>query len=270
MHVALRTPKDKKLFVDGEDVIPGVHSVLERISRFSDRVRGGEWVGATGKALRSVLCIGIGGSFLGPEFAFEALRTDSLAAKAAEGRSLAFLANVDPVDVARALSGGLDPETTLVIVVSKTFTTAETMLNARTIKKWLLEGVRGPSSEAVIRQHMVAVSSATPKAVAFGISQDNVFGFWDWVGGRFSVSSAVGVLPLALQYGFPVVQQFLAGAHDMDTVSALRSYSHFFFYLFYISVYYSTFSRRHFVLTCQCFLVFSESGIVLSWATLRK
>lgn len=111
---------------------------------------------------------------------------------------------------------GLNPETTLVIIVSKTFTTAETMLNARTLKKWLLDNISGLSSEAVLRQHVIAVSSAVSKAVDFGISADNVFGFWDWVGGRFSVTSAVGIVPLALHYGFDVVDQFLAGAHDMD------------------------------------------------------
>ncbi|KAJ1415987.1 glucose-6-phosphate isomerase [Ochromonadaceae sp. CCMP2298] len=215
MHVALRSPKDKSFVVDGADVVPDVHAVLQKIAAFTDKVRNGEWLGATGKPLHTVVAVGIGGSFLGPEFVFEALRTDPVAASRAAGRTLRFLANVDPVDVSRALSG-LDAESTLVIVVSKTFTTAETMLNARTIKKWLLDSVQGAPAD-VIRQHMIAVSTAIPKATAFGISADNVFGFWDWVGGRFSVSSAVGVVPLSLQYGFPVVQQFLAGAHSMDT-----------------------------------------------------
>lgn len=147
---------------------------------------------------------------------YEALRTDPEALQGAEGRTLRFLANVDPVDIARALSG-LDPETTLVIVVSKTFTTAETMLNARTLKRWLLDGLgRGHSEADIIQKHMVAVSSAISKAVDFGIKAENVFGFWDWVGGRYSVCSAVGVLPLALQYGIDVVKNFLAGAHNMD------------------------------------------------------
>lgn len=122
---------------------------------------------------------------------------------------------MDPVDVSRALEG-CDPETTLAIIVSKTFTTAETMLNARTVKKWLLDGIKGAAHATVTAQHMVAVSSAIPKAVAFGISAANVFGFWDWVGGRYSVCSAVGVLPLTLQYGPEIVQQFLSGAHSMD------------------------------------------------------
>mmetsp|Transcript_27977 Transcript_27977/g.47027 ORF Transcript_27977/g.47027 Transcript_27977/m.47027 type:complete len:565 (-) Transcript_27977:417-2111(-) len=219
MHVALRAPKGKQFVVDGKDAVPDVHNVLDKIGAFTDKVRNGEWLGATGKPLHTVVAIGIGGSFLGPEFVFEALRTDPVASARAAGRTLRFLANVDPVDVGRALAG-LEAESTLVIVVSKTFTTAETMLNARTMKKWLLDSVKGGpevTPESVIRQHMIAVSTAIPKATAFGISADNVFGFWDWVGGRFSVSSAVGVVPLSLQYGFPVVQQFLAGAHNMDT-----------------------------------------------------
>jgi len=214
LHVALRAPKSAVINEGGANVVPAVHDVLERIAAFAETVRSGSWVGATGKALTNVVCIGIGGSFLGPEFVFEALRTDSVAAPAAHGRTLRFLANVDPVDIARA-TVGLDPETTLVVVVSKTFTTAETMLNARTLKKWLIDTVPADSATVIMR-HMIACSSAIDKAVAFGISADNVFGFWDWVGGRFSVSSAVGVLPLSLQYGFPVVEQFLAGLHSMD------------------------------------------------------
>uniref|UniRef100_A0A7S3GQM9 Glucose-6-phosphate isomerase n=1 Tax=Spumella elongata TaxID=89044 RepID=A0A7S3GQM9_9STRA len=215
MHIALRSPKNKQFLVDGEDVVPEIHAVLDKVAAFAEKVRSGQWVGATGKAINTVVAIGIGGSFLGPEFVYEALRTDPEAAPQAAGRTLRFLANVDPVDTQRALSG-LNPETTLAIVVSKTFTTAETMLNARTVRQWLLEGLKGQARDVVIRQHMVAVSTAVGKATDFGISAENIFGFWDWVGGRFSVCSAVGVLPLALQYGYPVVQQFLAGAHDMD------------------------------------------------------
>lgn len=216
MHIALRCPRSKQLFVDGEDVVPEVHAVLDKISSFSETVRTGKWLGSTGKPLATILAIGIGGSFLGPEFVFEALRTDHDAAPKAAGRTLRFLANVDPVDVTRALTG-LDPESTLVVVVSKTFTTAETMLNAKTIKKWLLDSIKGRDSADIIRQHMVAVSTAIPKAVAFGIAEENIFGFWDWVGGRFSVCSAVGMLPLSLHYGFGIMEQFLQGAHDMDT-----------------------------------------------------
>ena len=214
-HMALRAPKDATFNVDGKNVVPDVHAVLTKIKAFADKVRSGEWLGATGKKLTSVVSIGIGGSYLGPEFVFEALRTDETASAAAQGRSLRFLANVDPVDAARALSG-MDAETTLVIIVSKTFTTAETMLNARTIKDWIIKNVAADAATAVSK-HMIACSTAIPKVVDFGISQDNIFGFWDWVGGRYSVCSAVGVVPLAIHYGFDIVEQFLNGAADMDS-----------------------------------------------------
>jgi len=175
-------------------------------------VRSGEWKGHTGKPLTDVLAIGIGGSYLGVEFVNEALRTWAPAATAAAGRRLRFLANVDPIDVKRALDG-LSAETTLVLVISKTFTTAETMLNAKTVKDWLIRELGTPDCVA---KHVAACSTALDKTAAFGIDSANVFGFWDWVGGRFSVCSAVGVLPLTLQYGFENVEQFLQGAHDMD------------------------------------------------------
>ena len=219
-HPALRAPKGTTVMIDGKNVVEDVHAVLDKISEFSDSVRNGTWRGSTGNELTTVVAIGIGGSFLGPEFVFEALKTDKKAAEASQGRNLRFLANVDPVDVIRALEG-LDPTKTLCIIVSKTFTTAETMLNARTVKDWLEQyrasNLPGVDSATMIRQHMVAVSTAIPKATAFGIDEANIFGFWDWVGGRFSVCSAVGMLPLALQYGFPVMRDFLDGANDMDT-----------------------------------------------------
>jgi glucose-6-phosphate isomerase len=167
-----------------------------------------------------VISIGIGGSYLGPEFVYEALRTDKDASDRAKGRNLRFLANVDPVDFPRA-TADLDPETTLVIIISKTFTTAETMLNAKTARLWLLQGIKKDSSssvkdEDILRQHMIAVSTANKKAEDFGVSPDNIFGFWDWVGGRYSVCSAVGILPLALHYSFGIAERFLAGAHNMD------------------------------------------------------
>ena len=155
MHIALRAPRDKVYNVDGENVVPAVHAVLDKIADFSNRVRKDIWRGATGKPLKNVVSIGIGGSYLGPEFVYEALRTYADAKVAASDRTLRFLANVDPVDVSRALDG-LDPESTLVVVVSKTFTTAETMLNARTLKKWLTDNVKA-SPVNVIRKHMVAV-----------------------------------------------------------------------------------------------------------------
>jgi len=212
LHHALRAPKDKVINVDGKNVVPEVHTVLDAMKAFSEKVRSGSFVGYTGKPLTNVVCIGIGGSYLGVEFVFEALKTYPDAAKAAAGRTLKFLANVDPIDVKRALDG-LSAETTLVIVISKTFTTAETMLNARTLKAWIVKEL---GDEAAVSKHVVACSTALPKTKAFGIDDANVFGFWDWVGGRFSVCSAVGVLPLALQYGFDTVRQFLDGAAAMD------------------------------------------------------
>ncbi|KAG5176618.1 Phosphoglucose isomerase [Tribonema minus] len=215
-HVALRAPRDATMCVDGKNVIPDVHEVLDRIGDFATRVRSGEFKGCTGKPLRNVVSVGIGGSYLGPEFVYEALRTDKEAAVQAAGRRLRFLANVDPVDAKRALEG-LDPEETLVVVVSKTFTTAETMLNARTLKDWLVSHLKGKATtEAITKSHIVAVSTSVEKCQAFGVDAANIFGFWDWVGGRYSVCSAVGALPLALQYGYDAVKAFLAGAHDMD------------------------------------------------------
>nr|ABH11438.1 cytosolic glucose-6-phosphate isomerase [Pyrocystis lunula] len=212
LHVALRAPRDAVINVDGSNVVPEVWKVLDAMKAFSDKVRSGEWKGYTGKPLTDVVCIGIGGSYLGVEFVFEALKTDPEAEAAAKGRRLRFLANVDPIDVKRALEG-LSAETTLVVVISKTFTTAETMLNAKTVKEWLVEGL---GTADCIPKHVVACSTALEKTKAFGIDPANVFGFWDWVGGRFSCWSAVGVLALSLQYGFGVVQKFLEGGNAMD------------------------------------------------------
>ncbi len=211
LHVALRAPRTVSMVVDGVNVVDEVHQVLDRIRTFATQIRSGEWKGATGKPLTDVVSIGIGGSYLGPEFVHEAMRTDPDCTRAAEGRRLRFLANVDPIDVARNLEG-LDPETTLVVVVSKTFTTAETMLNAKTLRQWLTT-TQGP--DAVSKQ-MVAVSTNLDAVASFGIDPSNAFGFWDWVGGRYSVCSAVGVVPLALQYGMDHVEAFLRGAHQID------------------------------------------------------
>eukprot|EP00933_Yihiella_yeosuensis_P041864 TRINITY_DN3626_c0_g1_i1.p1 TRINITY_DN3626_c0_g1~~TRINITY_DN3626_c0_g1_i1.p1 ORF type:complete len:544 (+),score=119.31 TRINITY_DN3626_c0_g1_i1:93-1724(+) len=212
LHVALRAPRDKVINVDGQNVVPEVWKVLDAMDAFSSKVRSGEWKGFTGKALTDVVCIGIGGSYLGVELVFEALKTDPEASAAAAGRRLRFLANVDPIDVKRALEG-LKAETTLVVIISKTFTTAETMLNAKTVKEWLIKELGTPDC---IAKHVVACSTALDKTKAFGIDPNNVFGFWDWVGGRFSCWSAVGVLALSLQYGFGIVKQFLDGGHAMD------------------------------------------------------
>ena len=211
LHVALRAAKGTKIVLDGQDTVAEVLKVQAQIKRFAEAVRGGTWKGATGKALTDVVAIGIGGSYLGPEFVFEALRTDPGCAKAAEGRRLRFLANIDPIDVTRALDD-LDPETTLVVVISKTFTTAETMLNARTLRGWLVKHL----GEKAVAKQMVAVSTNLAEVAKFGIDPKNVFGFWDWVGGRYSVWSAVGLVPLALQYGWKPVERLLAGARDLD------------------------------------------------------
>uniref|UniRef100_A0A0D9ZDU4 Glucose-6-phosphate isomerase n=1 Tax=Oryza glumipatula TaxID=40148 RepID=A0A0D9ZDU4_9ORYZ len=211
LHVALRAPRDEVINSNGVNVVPEVWGVKDKIKQFSETFRSGSWVGATGKALTNAVSVGIGGSFLGPLFVHAALRTDPEAAESAKGRQLRFLANVDPVDVARSIKD-LDPETTLVVVVSKTFTTAETMLNARTLKEWIVSSL-GPDAVA---KHMIAVSTNLELVEKFGIDPKNAFAFWDWVGGRYSVCSAVGVLPLSLQYGFPIVQKFLEGAASID------------------------------------------------------
>ncbi|KAF3566768.1 hypothetical protein DY000_02013201 [Brassica cretica] len=211
LHVALRAPKDAVIKADGKNVVPEVWNVLDKIKDFSEKIRSGSWVGATGKPLKDVIAIGIGGSFLGPLFVHTALQTDPEAAECAKGRQLRFLANIDPVDVARNISG-LNPETTLVVVVSKTFTTAETMLNARTLRNWITTALGAPA----VAKHMVAVSTNLALVEKFGIDPNNAFAFWDWVGGRYSVCSAVGVLPLSLQYGFSVVEKFLKGASSID------------------------------------------------------
>ncbi|KAJ6832879.1 glucose-6-phosphate isomerase, cytosolic [Iris pallida] len=211
LHVALRAAKDATIYSDGKNVVPDVWHVLDKIKAFTEKVRSGSWVGATGKALKDVVAVGIGGSFLGPLFVHAALQTEPEAAKCAEGRRLRFLANVDPIDVSRNITG-LSPETTLVVVVSKTFTTAETMLNARTLREWISAAI-GPQA---IAKHMVAVSTNLTLVEKFGIDPANAFAFWDWVGGRYSVCSAVGVLPLSLQYGFSVIEKFLNGASSID------------------------------------------------------
>lgn len=222
LHHALRMPKGydyaKHNPSEGASVLSDVHSVRDAIETFVAKVRSGEHVGATGKPLKNYVCIGIGGSQLGPEFVAEALRADATAAAASEGRTLRFLANVDPVDF-ELCTRDLDPEETLIVVISKTFTTAETMLNARTAKQLMLDGLAkaGVTEEKdVISKHVCAVSTAIDKATAFGIDESNIFGFWNWVGGRFSVCSAVGLVPLSLCYSYEVMSSFLDGAHDMD------------------------------------------------------
>jgi len=220
MHMALRSDPTDSYKVDGHNVVDDVHKALARVKAFAEKVRSGEFRGATGKKLTDTVCVGIGGSYLATKFVYEALRQDEEAKhgtdSVAPNRKLRFYANVDPTEFIRCIVEGtsgktLDPETTLVIVISKTFTTAETMLNAKVMKRWFNNaGIED------ISRHMVAVSSNFERCIQFGIKADNVFDMWDWVGGRYSVTSAVGVLPLSIQYGYPVMEKFLAGARNID------------------------------------------------------
>ncbi len=216
LHHVLRMPKGYNYASNpnGPAILKDVHRVRDLIEDFSEQVRCGEYEGLTGKPFKNVLCIGIGGSYLGPEFVYEALKADRDAERASEGKTLRFLANVDPVDF-HLCTRDLDPEETLVVVISKTFTTVETMLNARTVRKWLVDSIKG-SEKDIVSRHMVAVSCNIPKCQEFGISDKRIFSFWDFVGGRFSVCSAVGLLPLSLHYSYEIMTEFLAGAHNID------------------------------------------------------
>jgi Phosphoglucose isomerase len=211
LHTALRADRTKEgtVFVDGVDVVKEVHEVLDQIKEFTEGVRSGAMRGYTGKRLRNIVSVGIGGSYLGPEFLHEVLKTEPQGINAALGYSLRFLANVDPVDVERTCAD-LDPEETLIVIVSKTFTTAETMLNARTMRQWLWDFMG--NDKEVVRKHFVACASvsATENVRKFGIDTENrFFRFWDWVGGRYSVCSAAGAVPLSLLYGFDLFEKFL-------------------------------------------------------------
>ena len=219
LHTALRRPAEDagKLVVDGQDCVADVHEVLMRMYAFAGRVRSGEWKGVSGKRIEHVLSIGIGGSDLGPVMVYEALKPYADA-----GIDCTYVSNIDPNDMAEKVRG-LDPETTLVIVVSKTFTTLETLTNAREAKTWMLESLRElgaidgtPEQDAeAIRRHFVAVSTALDLVADFGIDPENAFGFWNWVGGRYSVDSAVG-LSLVIALGPERFQAFLEGFHEID------------------------------------------------------
>jgi glucose-6-phosphate isomerase len=206
LHVALRMPKGESLIVDGVDVVAEVHEVLERMSSFCERVRAGEWTGHTGRAIRNVVNIGIGGSDLGPVMAYEALRHYSR-----REMTFRFVSNVDSTDFAEA-TRDLDPAQTLFIVSSKTFTTLETMTNARTAREWVLAAL---GDESAIAKHFVAVSTNASEVTKFGIDTENMFGFWDWVGGRYSMDSAIG-LSTMLAIGPESFGEMLAGFHAMD------------------------------------------------------
>jgi glucose-6-phosphate isomerase len=218
LHTALRAKKSEigTVIVDGMDVVKEVHEVLDQIKEFTNGVRSGEILGYTGKRLRNIVSVGIGGSYLGPEFLHECLKTEPEGVNSALGYNLRFLANVDPVDVERTCAD-LDPEETLVVVVSKTFTTAETMLNARTMRQWLWDFMG--NDKEVVRKHMVACASLSSKdkVEEFGIDTEKCFfRFWDFVGGRYSVCSAAGAVPISLLYGFDLFEKFLEGAKSID------------------------------------------------------
>ncbi|WP_448618754.1 glucose-6-phosphate isomerase [Geodermatophilus sp. URMC 65] len=212
LHVALRDPRTSGLVVDGHDVNAEVHEVLGRMADFADRVRSGAWTGHTGERIRTVVNIGIGGSDLGPAMAYLALRDHS-------DRSLAFrfVSNIDPTDLAEA-TRDLDPATTLFIVASKTFTTQETLTNAKEARRWLVEGLASGGhggDEKAVAKHFVAVSTNAEKVAEFGIDTQNMFGFWDWVGGRYSFTSAIG-LSLMVAIGPEQYREMLDGFHTVD------------------------------------------------------
>jgi glucose-6-phosphate isomerase len=207
LHTALRLPRDATLVVDGQDVVADVHETLDRMGSFTDAVRSGEWTGYTGERIRAVVNIGIGGSDLGPVMAYEALR-----AYADRSIELRFVSNIDPTDVVEA-TRDLDPASTLFVISSKTFTTLETLTNARAARDWLLEGLGG--DEKAVAKHFVAVSTNAELVRGFGIDEANMFGFWDWVGGRYSVDSAIG-LSLMIAVGKEQFGEFLAGMHAID------------------------------------------------------
>ena len=206
LHVALRMPRDAEVLVDGENVVPRVHEVLDRMAAFSDGVRSGTWTGHTGRPIRAVVNIGIGGSDLGPVMAYEALRHYS-----ARDLTFRFVSNVDGTDFVEA-TRDLDPAETLFVVASKTFTTLETMTNARTARAWLVEGL---GDESAVARHFVALSTNAAEVAAFGISADATFGFSDWVGGRYSMDSAIG-LSTMIAIGPENFRDLLAGFHDVD------------------------------------------------------
>jgi glucose-6-phosphate isomerase len=207
LHVALRAPKGTSTIVDGQDVVPEVHAVLDKMANFSERIRSGAWTGHTGKRIRNVINIGIGGSDLGPVMAYEALKHYS-----DRKMTFRFVSNVDGTDFAEAVQD-LDPAETLFIVSSKTFTTLETMTNAHTARAWILQGLGGDPK--AVAKHFVAVSTNAAKVSEFGIDTENMFGFWDWVGGRYSMDSAIG-LSTMLAIGPDNFRAMLAGFHEVD------------------------------------------------------
>ncbi|CCH68841.1 glucosephosphate isomerase (Glucose-6-phosphate isomerase) [Phycicoccus elongatus Lp2] len=217
LHTALRRPRTDELVVDGQDVVKDVHETLDKIYAFADKVRSGEWKGVSGRAIRTIVNIGIGGSDLGPVMVYEALKP-----YVQDGLECRFVSNIDPTDVAET-TADLDPETTLFIVASKTFTTLETLTNARMAREWLWRSLLGAGAiedteearTGAVAKHFVAVSTALDKVEAFGIDPANAFGFWDWVGGRYSVDSAIGT-SVCVAIGPDNFRDFLAGFHAVD------------------------------------------------------
>ncbi|MDT7816989.1 MAG: glucose-6-phosphate isomerase, partial [Acidobacteriaceae bacterium] len=207
LHVALRAPKGQSILVDGEDVVPGVHAVLDKMSAFSDKVRSGAWKGHTGKRIRNIINIGIGGSDLGPVMAYEALKHYSQ-----RDLTFRFVSNVDGTDFVEAVRD-LSADETLFLVASKTFTTLETMTNAHAARAWALKGLGG--DESAVAKHFVAISTNAKEVAKFGIDTANMFGFWDWVGGRYSMESAIG-LSTMLAIGPDNFRALLSGFHQMD------------------------------------------------------
>ncbi|MDZ4235231.1 MAG: glucose-6-phosphate isomerase, partial [Dietzia sp.] len=205
LHTALRLPRGADLTVDGQDIVTDVHDVLDRMGEFTDRLRSGEWQGATGERITTVVNIGIGGSDLGPVMVYDALRHYADA-----GISARFVSNVDPADLVAKLDG-LDPAATLFVVASKTFTTLETLTNATAARRWLVDAL----GDEAVSKHFVAVSTNSKLVDEFGINTDNMFGFWDWVGGRYSVDSAIGLSVMAV-IGRERFAEFLAGFHLVD------------------------------------------------------
>jgi glucose-6-phosphate isomerase len=262
LHTALRLSRDDKLVLDDVDLVKDVYDVLDRVKLYSEDIRNGTKTGFTGKKLKNIISIGIGGSYLGSDFVYNSIRNYPEYEKLSEGFQLRFLANVCPIDFHRATQG-LNFEETLVIIISKTFTTAETMLNARNCKQWLLNAYKEKNSigesdkSKVISSHFCAVSTNLDETSKFGIDKENVFGFWDWVGGRYSVWSAVGALPLSIVFSYPVFEQFLAGGRYIDnTIKECSDVTKCIPIMFGLIGFYNTFIRNK---TTRVILPYSQA-----------
>ncbi|EAN31082.1 Glucose-6-phosphate isomerase cytosolic B [Theileria parva strain Muguga] len=212
LHTYLRMPRSENLVVSGQNVSKDVHDVLDRIKEFSQKVRSGKIVASDGKPFDTVLCIGIGGSYLGTLFTTEAFMSYGPAREASKNFKIRFLSNVDPSSL-RSITSELDPNRSLVIITSKTFTTMETIKNSYSVRQWLLDNI---ANKDLLNKHLYAITTNVELACKFGLHSTNIFPFWDWVGGRFSVCSSVGLLPLSIVFGYEIVDLFLSGCRDMD------------------------------------------------------